>query len=206
MSGALLAGLGALGGALVTALASLGISLYQHRSVQRSEHRQRAFERHLAHYERIFITAHSTQDAFGNLRTVSQRAADRSDPFLGQMLAIVADQAKQFCLAVDWQHNPGMAYLDIGLEQKCLHVRDLLLNWLSRQRITSGDIAFVHTSTEVKPVPLRAVHSLKVGDYRELRIERRIVVTIDTADLRQISHIHVLLASVITELKKVMSY
>jgi len=44
---------------------------------------------------------------------------------------------------VRWRHNPGMAYLDIGLEGKCLRMRDLLLTWLSRSRLSHGDVATV---------------------------------------------------------------
>lgn len=89
----LIAVLGALGGSLVTGVASLGGLLHQSRSQGAREHRQRVFERHLAHYERIFATARSAQDAFQGLDAVYEDVRDPADPFLGQILTITADRA-----------------------------------------------------------------------------------------------------------------
>lgn len=139
----LIAVLGAIGGSLVTGVASLGGLLHQSRSQGDREHRQRAFERHLAQYERIFATARSAHDAFQDLGAVYEDVHDPADPFLGQILAVTADRADDFCLAVDWKHNPAMAYLDLKLEERCLYARRLLLDWLSTPRMTVGDIAYL---------------------------------------------------------------
>jgi hypothetical protein len=96
---------------VVAALASLAVSFYQRTSTLQNERRGRAFERHLAQYERIFVAARSTLDAFRDYEAVDLRVSDRSDPFLRQLLAIVTDLALQYCAAVDWRHNSGMAYL-----------------------------------------------------------------------------------------------
>jgi hypothetical protein len=201
-----IAALGAVGGALVTALASIVISFYQRRSALENEHRLRAFEKNLPQYERIFVAARSTQDALRDYVSIEKRISDRSDPFLRQLLTIVADWAYQYCVAVNWQHNPGMAYLDIKLEEKCLRLRELLLLWLSRQRVTSGSMAFIVNNGVQFPVPSRDVRSLKAGDYQELRIEKRVLVTPDVSDHNIIPKIDRAISSVIADLKAVMSY
>lgn len=205
MGGTLLAAFGATAGALVTAVATILLSLHQGRRSLESERRAHAFERHLSQYEKIFVAARSTQDSLNDYRTIERRVSDRSDPFLRQLLAILADSSYQYCVAVDWRHNPGMAYLDIKLEKQCLRTRNLLIQWLSRQRIVSGDIAFIKTEGAVSPISLRRIHALRVGDYQELRIERRTIVTLDPEDLKLISRIDRELSSVIVELKAVMT-
>jgi hypothetical protein len=72
---------------------------------------------------------------------ISNRAEDRSDPFLYQLLAIATDSAQEYCVAVTWKHNPGMLYLDITLEERCLRVRGLLLKWLAIRRVHWGEVA-----------------------------------------------------------------
>jgi hypothetical protein len=44
-----------------------------------------------------------------------------------------------------------------------------------------------------------------VGDYQELRIEKRAIVSLDPEDLKLISSIYRALSSVIVELKAVMA-
>jgi hypothetical protein len=135
--------LGGIIGALVTALSAAAIAYYQRRTTLREEHRIRAFERHLTAYERMFVACRSAQDALNDYVMADRNATDRSDPFLRQVLDILRTCAYQYCSSVDWRHNPGMAYLDIALEEKCLHMRDLLLLWLSRARLSYGDVATV---------------------------------------------------------------
>lgn len=205
MGGTFLAAFGVTVAALVTAVASILLSLHQGKRSLESERRAHAFERHLLQYETIFVAARSTQDSLNDFRAVEGRVSDRSDPFLRQLLTILADSSYQYCVAVDWRHNPGMAYLDIKLEKQCLRTRNLLIQWLSRQRITTGNIAFLRSGGVVSPVPLRHIRTLKVGDYQELRIEKRTIVTLDHEDLKLISNIDRALSSVIVELKAVMA-
>jgi hypothetical protein len=206
MSAAVFAALGAAGGVLATAVASIVISFSQRRSALRIEHRSRAFERHLPKYERIFVTARSAQDALRDYVAIEKRVADRSDPFLLPLLANVEDWAHQFCHAVNWHHNSSMVYLDIKLEEKCLQARGLLLLWLSRQRVAYGDVAFLRNDGALSAVSLRDIRSLRPGDYQELRLERRIVVISDPGDHALSSKIDRALSSVIVELKAVMAY
>ncbi len=176
MNGATIAILGAIGGGIIASVTTVGIAYYQRASALRDAHRLRAFERHLPQYERIFQTSRSTLDALNDYISVEKRASSRSDPFLHQLLDILSDCAYQYCLAVDWRHNSGMAYLDMKLEERCLHLRDLLLLWLSKRRISYGDITTIRHGGKVETIPAQAVRSLAIGDYEELRIERREVV------------------------------
>ncbi|WP_306940158.1 hypothetical protein [Streptomyces phaeochromogenes] len=200
------ASLAAAGAAMVTTLASIIVFVYQHRATRRDEHNLRVFDRHLPQYERIFVTARSTLDAIRDYAIVTQRAADRSDPFLSQLLSIVSHSARQYCVAVDWKHSSAMAYLDIDLEERCLHARDLLILWLSQRRVTYGDTASIRHVDTLSPIPLPDITRLHLGDYRELIIERRMVVNPAAGDLRLIADINQSLSNVIRELKKVMAY
>lgn len=206
MSPVLVATLAAIGGALASAFASILAIRYQHQVTEGNEHKRRAFERHLSHYERIFVSARSVQDAMRDYRTVSGRVTDRSDPFLHQLLAIVSKSAYRYCFEVDWRHNPGMAYLDLKLEGKCMRVRDLLMRWLSRPRIATGDIASIRVAGSFTRRSLTEVRSLKLGDYEELRIERQLLVTPSAGDARLLAEIDTALTAVIAELKAVMAY
>ncbi|MGW2229677.1 hypothetical protein [Streptomyces formicae] len=206
MSTLVSASLAAAGAAMVTTLASIAVFVYQHRATRRDEHNLRVFDRHLSQYERVFVAARSTLDAIRDYEIVSRRAADQSDPFLSQLLSIVSQSANQYCVAVDWKHSSAMAYLDIELEEKCLHARDLLIRWLSQRRVTHGDIAHVRQGDVLSPVPLRDVPGLRLGDYQELIIERRAVVIPATGDPRLIADINQALSKVIRELKQVMAY
>ncbi|MFJ2768721.1 hypothetical protein [Streptomyces sp. NPDC087300] len=206
MSALVSASFAAAGAATVTALASVVAFAYQHRATRRDEHNLRVFDRHLSQYERIFVTARSTLDALRDYEIVTRRARDRSDPFLSQLLSIVSLSANQYCVAVDWKHSSAMAYLDIDLEEKCLHARDLLIRWLSQRRVAHGDIAFCRRGETLSPIALRDIPRLRVGDYRELIIERRVVVTPAAGDRRLIADINQALSKVVKELKKVMAY
>jgi len=206
MAAAELALLGGIFGALITALSAAAIAYYQRRSSLREEHRLRAFERHLAAYERMFAACRSTQDALNDYVSVDRNAADRSDPFLRQVLDILRTCAYQYCTAVDWRHNPGMAYLDIALEEKCLHMRDLLLLWLSRSRISHGDIATVRRNGIVSSISAEEIRRLNACDYQELRIERKVVVLRHDGDPKLISDIHQVASIIIKDLKAVMSH
>lgn len=205
MSGALFAALGVMAAAIVTAVATVLVPLQQGRRSLERERRAHAFDRHLSHYEKIFVAARSAQDAFNDYKAIEQRVSDRSDPFLRQLLAIVAEASYQYCVAVDWRHNPGMAYLAIKLERQCLNARNLLVQWLSQPRITSGDVALIKKNGTLSPVPLGSVRALNLGDYQELRIERRMIVTPDPKDLKLVHLIDKALSSVIGELKAVMA-
>lgn len=201
---------GAVSGALITAVASLIIFAVQRRTTLRNEHLHRAFEKHLGHYEQIFVSARTAQDSLRNYRAVSLRIEDRSDPFLFQLLAIASEAAQAYCVSVTWTHNPGMLYLDIKLEDQCLEARALLLKWLAVRRVVSGDVAFVGSHGDNEPVayqqvPLDTVRRLRKPSYQELRIEtRRLVLPED--DGRQLNEIDKMLTTVIGELKEVMAY
>jgi len=200
------AALAAIGGVLISAFASILAIQYQHQVTERNEHKRQALERHLSHYERIFVSARSVQDAVRDYRTVSDRVTDRSDPFLRQLLAIVSKSAYDYFFEVDWRHNPGMAYLDLKLEGKCMRARDLLIQWLSRPRIATGDIASVRVAGRFTRRSLSSVQSLKVGDYEELRIERQLLVTPAAGDTRLLAELDTAFTAVIVELKAVMAY
>lgn len=206
MTGTSTAILGAILGAVVTGLSAVVISYYQRASAQRDEHRIRAFDRHLAAYERIFVTCRSTLDAFSDYVLVDKKVWDRSDPFLRQLLDILRDCAYQYCVAVDWRHNPSMAYLDLKLEEKCLHLRDLLLLWLSGSRLSYGDIASVRRNGQLTVTSAQEIRQLTVCDYEELRIERKIMVVHNPADNKLISDIQKNASLVIRDLKDVMSH
>jgi hypothetical protein len=198
--------LGGIIGALVTALSAVSIAYYQRRSALREEHRIRAFERHLAAYERMFAACRSAQDALNDYVTVERNAADRSDPFLRQVLDILRTCAYQYCTSVDWRHNPGMAYLDIALEEKCLHMRDLLLLWLSRPRLSYGDVATIRRDSLVARISEQEIRRMRSCDYQELRIERKVMVLRHDGDAKLISEIHEAASVIIKDLKAVMSH
>ena len=206
MTSAAIAAIGAVTGALITGCLAAGLAFFQHATTQRDEHRRRAFERHLADYEMIFVTCRSVLDAFNDYDRVNQRASDRSDHFLRQLLKILHDRCYEYCIAVDWRHNRGMVYLDLRLEENCLRLRDLLLRWLSGTRLRSGDLAFVRRGGEFVSVPASEIRALSACDYQELRIERRLIVADSASDRKLISEICESTSSLIKDLKAVMSY
>lgn len=206
MNGAVYAVIGAIGGGLITAITTAAISYYQRTSAMSDEHRVRAFERHLTSYERIFVTVRSVLDALNDYESVDRLVKNRSDPVLQQLLDILSDSAYQYCMAVDWRHNPGMAYLDTKLEETCLHLRDLLLQWLSDSRISYGDVITIRRNGEVDELSPRQVNTLRVGDYEELRIERGIIVVHAPGDTRLQHNIRSISVSVIKQLKAVLAH
>jgi hypothetical protein len=206
MSGAAFAAIGAISGGLVTALSALMLSYYQRTSAQRDAHLRRAFESHFVEYERIFVTCRSALDALNDYVAVESKTMQRDDPFLFQLLDILKDHAYKYCLAVDWRHNPAMAYLELPLEHKCLRLRDLFLQWLSISRITAGDVISFRYKDEMRTVSASDARMLKAGDYQELIIERRPVVVHGENDSRIILEIRSAATSVIKELRAVMAY
>jgi len=206
MNAAVVAAISAFGGALVAATASVLISITQRLGAVRNEHRLRAFERHLSYYEQIFVTARSAQDSLHDYLAIDAKVTDRSDPFLRQLLAILSAAANEFNTAVDWRHNSGMLYLDLKLENLCLHARDLLITWLSVQRVYTGDIVLLRTNDVVRQIPVSEVADLAIGDYHELIIKSRLVVLSQPADHRLSAQIDRSLTRVITELKDVLAY
>jgi hypothetical protein len=124
------AALGAVGGALITAACTVIVFAIGQRRRLQNDHLQRAFERHLDRYEKVFVSARTAQDSLHNYRAISGKVDDRSDPFLFQLLTIAENACHDYCVAVTWSHNPGMLYLGIDLEGACLRARDLLLRWL----------------------------------------------------------------------------
>lgn len=206
MATAELALLGAILGTLITALSAASIAYYQRRTAMREEHRLRAFDRHLSAYEKIFTACRSVLDALNDYAAVDGRAVDRADPFLRQVLDILRTNAHEYCAAVDWRRSPGMAYLDLALEKKCLRLRDLLLKWLSRSRLAYGDLAAIDRGDGLTRISIPEVKRLGIGDYRELRIERRPVVLRAEGDLKLIAEIRKVATEVIRDLKAVMSH
>jgi hypothetical protein len=206
MPSALPATISVVGGAIIAALASVAAVYFQRTSVLRNEHRLRAFERHLSYYEHIFRSARSVQDALRDYALIERRVADRSDTFLLQLLTILRVLALDFCVAVDWRHNPGMAYLDIKVEERCLKIRGLLMRWVSRQRVRTGDMAFVRADGALSSISKDAVRTLRIGEYQELRIERRVMVVAHSGDEKLIEQIDKALSSLIVELKAIMAY
>jgi hypothetical protein len=201
-----LALLGGILGTLITALSAASIAYFQRRTAIQEEHRLRAFDRHLSAYEQIFTACRSVLDALNDYAAVDGSAADRADPFLRQVLDILRSSAYQYCAAVDWRRSPGMAYLDLPLEKKCLRLRDLLLEWLSRSRLSYGDVATIDRGSGLERISIPEVRRLGVGDYRELRIERRAVVLRAEGDLKLIAEIRKVAAEVVRDLKSVMSH
>jgi hypothetical protein len=206
VSPAVIATLGAVSGSLITATGSILIFMLRNQAKLRNDHLQRAFEKHLDRYERVFVAARTAQDSLRNYRIVSDRVDDRSDPFLAQILTIATIAAQEFCVSVTWTHNPGMLYLDIKLEERCLRVRELLLKWLAVRRISWGDLASIQVETDYVPVTMEQVRSLKQGDYRELRMETRRLILKDADDSRSLKEVDHALSVVIAELKTVMAY
>jgi hypothetical protein len=206
VSGAAFAAIGAVAGGVVTALSALVISYYQRTSAQRDTHLRRASENHLSEYEGIFVTCRSTIDALNDYAAVEGKVQRRDDPFLFQLLDILKDNSYKYCVAVDWRHNSAMGYLELALEEKCLHLRDLLLTWLSVSRITTGEIVSIRQNGQTHLISASEALSLAAGDYHELKVESRQVVAAGPDDSRLISDIRVAAAAVIKELRAVMAY
>lgn len=205
MTAATFAAIGALSGGLVTAVSALALSYYQRTATQRDAHLLRAFEKHFSEYESIFVTCRSALDALNNFVLVQSKAMTEDDTFLFQQLDILKDSSYKYCIAVDWKHNPAMAYLELALEEKCLLLRDLLLEWLSVPRITTGDIISIRINGAVTRVSTQD-HRLLAGKYEELIVERRKLVRPDKDDRKRISEIRTASESVIKELRAVMAY
>lgn len=206
MNAAIFAIIGAVVGAAVTGAATVTVAYMQRAAALRDAHRLRAFDRHLASYEQIFVTARSVLDAFNDYEAIDKRVSKRTDPFLHQLLDILNDCCYQYCSAVDWRHHSGMAYLEMKLEETCLHLRDLLLQWLSRERISYGDVATIRRNGITETISKDRVKSLNVGDYQELTVERHIVVTSARGDAALLKDIRSSAIAVIKELKDVMAY
>jgi hypothetical protein len=206
MNAAFYAVIGALGGGLITAITTAAVSYYQRTSAMSDAHKVRAFERHLAYYERIFVTVRSVLDSLNDYESVDRRVKNRADPVLQQLLDILSDCSYQYCAAVDWRHNPGMAYLDTKLEETCLHLRDLLLQWLSGNRVSYGDVITIRRNGTVEELSARQVTGLKVGDYEELQIERKIIVVHAQGDARLLHNIRSYSISIINQLKGVLAH
>jgi len=206
LSAADVAIIGAFTGALITGLVAAAVAYYQRTSSLRDEHLRRAFERHLGAYESIFVSCRSTLDALNDYAAINSKVLDRSDPFLHQLLDILRDYSYQYCVSVDWRHNPGMAYLDLQLEEKCLHLRDLLMRWLSGARLSHGDSFYARRNGSVSTVSAQEIHRLETCNYQELRIERRAIVTNIPGDTRLLSDIRDAASGVIKDLKAVMSH
>lgn len=206
MAAAELALLGGILGTLITALAAVVIAYSQRRSALQDEHRLRAFERHLPAYERIYVACRSVQDALSDYVLIDGNAADRSDPFLRQVLDILRTCAYQYCSEVDWRDNPGMAYLETGLEGKCLRLRDLLLAWLSKSRLSHGDIATVRRGGVITGISAQEIRQLDDCDYQELRIERMTVIVGHNGDTKLVSDINKAATAVVRDLKAVISH
>jgi hypothetical protein len=206
MSSAAFAAVGAVIGGLVTALSALVISYIQRTGAQRDAHLRRASENHLAEYERIFVSCRSTIDALNDYVIVERNSQRRDDPFLFQLLDILKANSYGYCVAVDWRHNAAMAYLDLALENKCLHLRDLLLEWLSVSRIKTGEVISVRFGDTERLISAREAMALQAGDYHELIIESRPVVIAGPGDGKLISDIRIAASAVIGELRAVMAY
>lgn len=206
MSSAVLAVLAVIAGGLITGSTTAAIAYYQRASTARDAHRARAFERHLKDYERIFLTTRSVLDTLNDYVAVDRRATNRADPFLQLLLEILRDRAYEYCTAVDWRHNPAMAYLDMELEQKCLHLRDLLLSWLSKDRLIHGDIISIRQGDELEIMSRRRTRKLRVDNYRELKVERQVIAIDAPGDARLISGIKSSGTHVIKALKDVMAH
>jgi hypothetical protein len=206
LNGAAFAVIGAISGGLLTALSALALSYYQRSNAQRDAHLLRAFEKHFSEYEGIFVTCRSTIDALNDYLTVKAKAKRGDDPFLFQLLDILKNSAYEYCIAVDWRHNRAMAYLDLALEEKCLHMRDLLLAWLSVSRITTGDIVSIRRGEEISFVPVSKALLLSPPDYRELIVESLPIVVAGPNDSKLASDIRASATSIIKELRAVMAY
>jgi hypothetical protein len=87
-----------------------------------------------------------------------------------------------------------------------VRLRDLLLEWLSRSRLAYGDLAAIDRGGGLKRISIPEVRRLGIGDYRELRIERRAVVLRAEGDLKLIAEIRKVAAEVVRDLKAVMSH
>jgi hypothetical protein len=205
LNAAALAAISALVGVVITALGTAYVSYSQRTAQIRNEHKLRAFERHLHHYERIFSTARSAQDALNDYAELLKRAAP-DDPLLRQTLSIAAAAASEYSAAVDWRHNAGMAYLELRLEEQCLQARDLLINWIAHPRVGVGNVISIKHEDKIERISSKRAGRLEAGSYSELRIQRRTIVTPAVGDERSIRRIDTALSKVIIELKEVLAY
>lgn len=206
MSALTIAALSATGGAAVTAIGAFLRSYYQRVSVLQDERRLRTFERHQEKYEAIFVAARSVQGALHDYSLIESRTQDRSEVFLRQLLVVLRNHVLEYCAAVDWRHNAGMAYLDTRLEEQCLHVRDLLVCWISAPRVSPGIVIIARTGERTRQLSRAAVMGLRPGDYDELRIERRTMVPLSSDDRRLAERVQDTLADLLIRLKTVMAY
>lgn len=85
-------------------------------------------------------------------------------------------------------------------------MRDLLLTWLSRPRLSNGDIATIRRDGVVSSITAEEIRRLNACDYQELRIERRVMVLRHDGDLKLISDIHEAASVIIKDLKAVISH
>jgi hypothetical protein len=99
-----------------------------------------------------------------------------------------------------------MAYLDLRLEEKCLQLRDMLIAWLSKTRLSYGDVYFVKQDGEFRSASPEEIRRLSDCYYEELRIERRPIAVHGQGDRKLIVEIQSAGSSLIKELKAVMSY
>jgi hypothetical protein len=97
-------------------------------------------------------------------------------------------------------------YLEIDLEEKCLHLRDLLLLWLSSPRVSYGDVVTVSRGGVISQISKREIKQLTACDYRELRIQRKPMVLRHDNDAKLIQEIHGTTSVIIKDLKAVMSH
>jgi hypothetical protein len=206
MDAVLYAVLAGVGSALITSTTSAWIFRTGSRKATRDEHLRRAFDTHLKEYEEIFVSARTAQDALRSYSVISGKVRGGFDPFLLQLLTIAEDAAHKYCVAVTWNHNPGMLYLSKKLESKCLRVRELLHRWLAVRRVYAGNVAFICVDDDVIPIPAIKVPKLRVGSYRELRLETRSLIVTNPDEPARLDEINRGLTDVISELKEVMSY
>jgi hypothetical protein len=198
--------IGAISGALVTAVGTAALTYFQRREDRYNDRRQRYFEAHLAKYEAVFVAARTVQDALRDYVNVERKRAGAHDPFLEMLLDILKAASYSYCVSVDWRHNPEMAYLNWKLESQALRARNLLLKWLSVQRVSVRPLIYVVADGEQKRVLRADLRRRSLDSYSELRVENRRVVVANRGDRRLASQIDKSLSRVIKQLKDVIAY
>lgn len=197
----------ALGASVISAVASIAALVISQRREVREEHLRRAVDQHSEHYARIYRAARNLEVSIKDFGALNDAIADRSDPLLRQLLAIVRFEAHQFSREVDWRHNSGMFYLPMKLEQSCLALRTQLDTWLSIPRVHTGVLA---TVTDIDGTVSRVSFASRQSSprlYRELRLENTRMVLDESAQSIAIRiDLERMLSSVIRDLKSVISY
>jgi hypothetical protein len=164
--------------AVSVAVASVLIVLYQTERAARIDRRRRAFEQHLAQYEKVYVAARSAEEALNDYMRIASRTNGTSDQFAIELMRIVRDSFYEYWRAVDWRYHPGMAHLDKAIEDRALRVAALMQRWLADHRLQYENVVYIRTPNGQKRRASRK--ELRWSDattFSEILIERQLGIS-----------------------------